>query len=103
MEEISGLMTKYEEWKSKHKQNNMKYIKKENKIVLDESAITIQLAELVTQKQSLEHQQLRAREYPRIGDQLDMLWHAIDSGTLNKTSDFYTTIKAVKDTYPKSE
>ena len=41
------------------------------------------------------------RQYPSIGDQLDMLWHAIDNGTLNKTSDFYTTIKAVKDAHPK--
>jgi len=42
-----------------------------------------------------------ARQYPSIGDQLDMLWHAIDNGTLNKTSDFYTAIKAVKDAHPK--
>jgi hypothetical protein len=42
-----------------------------------------------------------ARKYPSIGDQLDMLWHAIDNGTLNKTSDFYTAIKAVKDAHPK--
>jgi hypothetical protein len=41
-------------------------------------------------------------EYPNIGDQLDMLWHAIDNGTLNKTSDFYTTLKAVKEKYSKS-
>jgi hypothetical protein len=41
------------------------------------------------------------RQYPSIGDQLDMLWHAIDNGTLNKTSDFYTAIKAVKDAHPK--
>ena len=43
----------------------------------------------------------RLRKYPSIGDQLDMLWHAIDNGTLNKTSDFYTAIKAVKDAHPK--
>ena len=44
----------------------------------------------------------RSQEYPAIGDQLDMLWHAIDSGTLDKTSDFYTKLKAVKTKYPKS-
>lgn len=49
------------------------------------------------------YQQPRRNNYPSIGDQLDMLWHAIDAGTLNKTSDFYKTIKAVKDAYPKSE
>jgi len=43
----------------------------------------------------------RLRQYPPLGDQLDMLWHAIDNGTLNKTSDFYTAIKAVKDAHPK--
>ena len=42
-----------------------------------------------------------ARQYPSLGDQLDMLWHAIDNGTLNKTSDFYIAIKAVKDAHPK--
>jgi hypothetical protein len=50
-----------------------------------------------------EYQYQRASNYPEIGNQLDMLWHAIDNGTLNKTSDFYTAIKAVKDAYPKSE
>jgi hypothetical protein len=58
------------------------------------------IAELLEDFQSKEYQ--RERVYPSIGDQLDMLWHAIDNGTLNKTSDFYTTIKAVKDANPKS-
>ena len=40
-------------------------------------------------------------KYPGLDEQLDMLWHAIDQGTLDKTSDFYTTIKAVKDAHPK--
>ena len=47
------------------------------------------------------YSQLRRNIYPGIGDQLDMLWHAINDGTLDKTSDFYTTLKAVKDKYPK--
>lgn len=47
------------------------------------------------------HEYQRNRVYPSLGDQLDMLWHAIDNGTLNKTSDFYTAIKAVKDAHPK--
>ena len=56
---------------------------------------------VLAEYENLEYQRLR--QYPAIAEQLDMLWHAIDNGTLNKTSDFYTTIKAVKDTYPKSE
>jgi hypothetical protein len=43
----------------------------------------------------------RSRSYPKIADQLDMLWHAIDSGSLDKDSDFYKSLKAVKDANPK--
>ena len=43
----------------------------------------------------------RKEAYPQISDQLDMLWHAIDAGTLDKTSDFYTSLKQVKDDNPK--
>ena len=47
----------------------------------------------------------RATEYPSIGDQLDLLWHAIDTGDWTaakvKTTDFYTKLKKVKDDNPK--
>ena len=47
----------------------------------------------------------RADAYPSIGDQLDMLWHAIDVGDWTavkvKTTSFYTELKAVKDANPK--
>ena len=45
----------------------------------------------------------RAAAYPSIGDQLDMLWHAIDDNATLKTryADFHTAIKAVKDANPK--
>lgn len=48
-----------------------------------------------------EYQRNRQPNYPSISDQLDMLWHAIDSGTLDKTSDFYLKLKEVKELYPK--
>ena len=44
----------------------------------------------------------RKKSYPDLGEQFDLLWHAIDAGTLDKTSDFYTKLKAVKDKYPKA-
>jgi hypothetical protein len=47
------------------------------------------------------YQRVREPLYPKIQDQLDMLWHAIDSGTLDQTSTFYTTIKEIKDANPK--
>ena len=47
----------------------------------------------------------RADAYPSIGDQLDMLWHAVDTGDWTaakvKTTSFYTELKAVKDANPK--
>ena len=43
----------------------------------------------------------RKTEYPEIAEQLDQLWHAIDAGKLDKTSDFYTKLKKVKDDNPK--
>ena len=64
-----------------------------------EAEVNIELARLQVEYTAQEYQRLR--QYPSIGDQLDMLWHAIDNGTLNKTSDFYTAIKAVKDAHPK--
>jgi hypothetical protein len=62
--------------------------------------VTIDLAAINSWNDPEEYK--TSRKYPSIGDQLDMLWHAIDNGTLNKTSDFYTAIKAVKDAHPKS-
>ena len=47
------------------------------------------------------YQYKRQPEYPNLADQLDMLWHAIDQNKLDKTSDFYQFLKAVKDKYPK--
>ena len=45
----------------------------------------------------------RREAYPSIGDQLDMLWHAIEANATLKTryADFHTAIKAVKDANPK--
>ena len=41
--------------------------------------------------------------YPAIGDQLDLLWHAIDADTdlKSKFSAFYNSINEVKDANPK--
>lgn len=45
------------------------------------------------------------RKYPAIGEQLDMLWHDINTGKLGenaKESDWYNAILAVKTAHPKS-
>ena len=47
---------------------------------------------------------IRDRPYSPISDQLDMLWHDIDSGKLGdtaKTGTWYLAVKKVKDNFPK--
>ena len=43
----------------------------------------------------------RKAEYPSLEQQLDLLFKDIDNDTLDKTGNFYTTLKAVKDNNPK--
>jgi len=49
------------------------------------------------------HKTLRKTEYPELSDQLDMLWHAMDDDENKRTEPFYSTIKAIKDKYPKAQ
>jgi hypothetical protein len=46
---------------------------------------------------------LRARNYPAIQEQLDMLWHGMNDGKVNKIEPFYSEIKAIKDKFPKND
>ena len=44
------------------------------------------------------------RKYPQIGQQLDTLWHDINNGVLGETakeSEWYQSIKEIKDNHPK--
>ena len=46
----------------------------------------------------------RARAYPSVTDQLEMLWHMMDDDILpGKGSDWYNAILAVKTAHPKPE
>lgn len=47
------------------------------------------------------YQDFRKKEYPLLGDLLDMLWHSMDAGEIPKSSAFYNAISAVKIKYPK--
>ena len=68
-----------------------------------ESALTTELAAQQTAFDNAEYSRNRKAAYPSIGDQLDMLWHAIDDNATLKTryADFHTAIKTVKDANPK--
>ena len=65
-----------------------------------DAEIQAEVTRLQTEYDNNQYQ--RDRQYAPTGDQLDMLWHTIDEGgTLDKTSEFYTANKAVKDANPK--
>ena len=68
-----------------------------------ESALTTELATRQAAFDGAAYSRARAAAYPSIGDQLDMLWHAIDDNATLKTryADFHTAIKTVKDANPK--
>ncbi|MDP7367335.1 MAG: hypothetical protein QGH83_08740 [Candidatus Pacebacteria bacterium] len=72
-----------------------------NTVTLDEDKIKIELDKLKADYDAVEYQRKRVAEYPAVEDQLDMLWHAMDQGTLTKVDAFYDINKAVKDKYPK--
>ena len=68
-----------------------------------EEEIQTKLKELQVEYNAKQYQ--RDRNYPNIGEQLDMLWHAIDNGEIlgDKSCDFFKTLKKVKDDNPKPE
>jgi hypothetical protein len=47
------------------------------------------------------YQEARQEIYPSVGEQLDMLWHAMDQNQIAKAEPFYSTVKAVKMAVPK--
>ena len=49
------------------------------------------------------YRKLRAQNYPKLEDQLDMLWHGMDTGACPKCEPFYSNIKKIKEAYPRGE
>ena len=72
----------------------LEFIKANGDTEPSDSAITAKLAELKTDCANQEYQRNRAAEYPAIVDQLDDIYH-------NGVAGWKTTIKAIKDKYPK--
>jgi len=104
---IDGDINSQEDW-----DNKVKFITgkdaDDNAIFADTKPVTYQQVleeynRLQADYDAKEYQRKRAFEYPQIGDQLDKLWHSINADDTLKTqfADFYNTIKAVKDKYPK--
>ena len=78
-----------------------------NSISLDQSKIDAARVTLDAEAAAIKYQTDRTTNgsttYSSIGDQLDLLWHAIDADAdlKSKFSAFYNSIKAVKDANPK--
>lgn len=49
----------------------------------------------------LTYDRARRQMYPRLEEQLDMLWHGMDATPAKRIEPFYSVIKAVKDANPK--
>lgn len=56
---------------------------------------------LVEVEQEPEWATRRRKSYPSVGEQMDMLWHAMNEGALPKVEPFFSEIKSVKENYPK--
>jgi len=64
------------------------------------------MAEVERQKRIAEYYQYaydRCHKYPDGFEQLDMLWHAINDGGDLKDSEWFKTIKKIKEDHPKPE
>ena len=70
-----------------------------NVVVLDESAITTELTRLQAEYDALQYQ--RDRQYPELGEQLDMLFHDMTAGKGTKSGEWYKAIAKVKTDNPK--
>jgi hypothetical protein len=68
----------------------------DNKVSLDDAKISVECGRLQVEHDSQEYQRQRELEYPKIGDQLDDLYHA------GKFSvEMTAQLKVIKDKYPK--
>jgi len=67
----------------------------------EEIAVKAEWSKNELENEKNEYKIKRQSHYPSIGDQLDMLWHSMDSGEIPKSLAFYNAIKTVKDKYPK--
>jgi hypothetical protein len=72
----------------------------DNPVAIDQELVDAEVTRLQAEYDA--QQYARDRQYPSTGDQLDMIFHAIEAGTLDTTSEFFTTLKAVKDANPKA-
>ena len=89
---------------------NAAYGVNNNKVTLDDAKVAAARSEIDKEEAAVKYKKDRVGyihsseiSYASVGDQLDLLWHAIDADAdlKSKFSGFYNSIKSVKDKYPK--
>tara|TARA_Y100000590_G_scaffold165246_1_gene189277 strand:- start:11 stop:328 length:318 start_codon:yes stop_codon:yes gene_type:complete len=76
----------------------------EVEVTIDTTKVDAEEKKLQAEYDAQEYARKRKEEYPELAEQLDLLWHAIDAGTLDDRdhrNKFYTTLKQVKENNPK--
>lgn len=53
--------------------------------------------------EKVKYKMLRKVSYPDVGQQLDAIWHAMDTGVLPKIEPMYSDVKATKEKFPKND
>ena len=62
----------------------------------------IKKQELIDEYNGNLYQKKRLKQYPTFNEQLDMLWHEINTtGALSDSGSWFNTIKEIKDNHPK--
>lgn len=75
----------------------------EKDVVDPETGAVVPGGRVIPPKPAPTYDQARRVMYPRVEEQLDMLWHAMDADPPARIEPFYSVIKAVKDANPKPE
>ena len=66
-----------------------------------DSAIATELTKLISEYDALQFQ--RDRQYPQLGEQLDLLFHDMTAGKGTKDGEWYKAVLKVKTDNPKPE
>lgn len=117
MEAIDNLFTKpdgeqqtgYIQWSEDDESIGELYLYNFDTTKFDLSSIPIitvldEVNRIIEYNKSMEYRVVRKNEYPSIGDQLDMLFHELETdGSISVDGEWSEAIKEVKEAHPKPE
>ena len=69
--------------------------------VVKDGAVMPTEEEVNAKIEELQFQENRAKAYPQLAEQLDLLYHDMTAGKGDKTGEWYKALKTVKDNNPK--